>query len=299
MKDLILRNELVNGDYVTRFLNYLDVSENTIREYKMGLKIFFEYMQNRNTQQISREDVLNFKEYLINKNKANNTINLYLSGLKSFFKWLEYEGIYKDITRNIKALPVERIHTREAFSIEQIKIILEHCDTLREKILIELAITCGLRCNEIRNIRISDFQIKQDKICLYVLGKARKGTKIDFVIVPNRTFESIKEYIKENEIEDYLFVSTSNNCKGKQISNTAMRDIFNKLLNKCNMKEDKYVFHSMRHTNANLSIQNGADIREVSQNLRHKNIQTTMIYLHDLEAINNKCSNTVSNLIFE
>ena len=60
----------------------------------------------------------------------------------------------------------------------------------------------------------------------------------------------------------------------------------------------EYSCHSCRHTFATLSIQNGTDIREVSQALRHKSIYTTQIYLHDLEKIKDKCSNKVSNLLF-
>ena len=148
------------------------------------------------------------------------------------------------------------------------------------------------------NIRVQDFVIKNDKVCLYVLGKARQGMRTDFVVISNELFEQIKQYINDNNITEYLFTSNSNNSKGKVVSTRTMRDVVNNIYKRSGLKNKDLVFHSLRHSNANLSIQNGIDIREVSQNLRHKNIQTTLIYLHDLEMTNNKCSNTISNLLF-
>lgn len=285
--------------YIIKYLEYLDVSENTIKEYSSGLKHFFNYCNDNDIKEIKREHIITYREDLKLDGKEPNTINLYLASVKSFFKWLEYEGIYKDITRNVKSFKIERHHTRDAFTIDEIKTILNSCKNIREKAIVLLAVNCGLRCNEICNIRKQDFKIKQDKTCLYVLGKARQGLKSDFVIVDDRTFQSIKDYIEEFKIKDYLFTSTSNNNRtGEPISPRGMRKIFNKILERCELKDKFHTFHSCRHSNATIAIQNGVDIRQVSQNLRHKNIQTSMIYLHDLDILQNKCSNVVSNLIF-
>lgn len=69
------------------------------------------------------------------------------------------------------------------------------------------------------------------------------------------------------------------------------------MLKRVGIVGDEYSCHSLRHTFATLSIKNGKDIREVSQALRHKSISTSMIYIHDLEKIDNTCSSSVSNLI--
>ena len=284
--------------YIQKYLEYIDVADNSNKEYQTGLKMFFEYCNLNNIQNIQRQDIINFREYLKQQGKSANTINLYLVSVKNFFKWLDYEGIYKDITKNIKALPVETTHIRQALDEQQIKDLLNYCQNDKERLIISLAVTTGIRCNEMCNIRLQDFKEKNGKICLYVLGKARQGMKSDFVIISDKIFNLIKQYIINYNITDYLFTSNSNNSKGKTLSTRSMRDIVNKIYERAGIKNENLVFHSLRHSFSTIAITNGSDIREVSQSLRHRNISTTMRYLHDLEMTSNNCSNQVSNLIF-
>jgi len=301
MEDLkIFENNLVQKkeSYIEKYLEYIDVSENSSKEYHTGLKMFFEYCVKNNIKDIQRQDIIGYREYLKQQGKSANTINLYLTSIKNFFKWLDYEEIYKDISQNIKSLPIESTHIRESLNEEQIKELLSNCQNDKESLIISIAVTTGIRCNEMCNIRLKDFVMKDNKVCLYVLGKARQGMKTDFVVISDKLLEQIKSYAENNNITDYLFTSNSNNSKGKPLSTRSMREIVNKIYERANMKTENLVFHSLRHSNATLSIKNGVDIREVSQNLRHKSITTTMRYLHDLEMTDNKCSDTISNLLF-
>ena len=283
---------------VRRYLEYIDVSENTEKEYYSGLKMFFEYCSDNNIVNVERQDIIDYREYLKQQGKSANTINLYLVSIKNFFKWLDFEGLYKDISKNIKALPVETTHIRESLDIEQVKLLLDNCKNDKERIIISLAITTGIRCNEMCNLRVQDFVMKNDKVCLYVLGKARQGMRTDFVVISNELFEQIKQYIRDNNITEYLFTSNSNNSKGKIISTKTMRNIVNNIYERVGIKSENLVFHSLRHSFCNINLQSGINISEVSMAMRHKNIATTMRYVKDIEAQNNKCFNTMNNLLF-
>lgn len=291
-------NVIANKEqYIEKFLEYIDVSNNTIKEYATGLKRFFNYCYENEIVEIQRQDIINFREHLKNSNKGAATVNLYLASVKNFFKWLEYEGVYKDITRNVKSLPVEKGHKREAVTVEQLKTMLSFCKDRRERLILLITITTGLRCNELRNIKAEDFKIRNGAICLYVLGKARAGLKADYVIVPEELYKEVQEYIKENNITDYLFVSNSNNNRGQLISTRAIRDIVNKIYEKAGLDKNLYVFHSLRHGFCNISLMNDIDIVEVSKAMRHKSIQTTMTYVRDIEAKDNRCFATVGGLV--
>lgn len=296
----VLKNQQITNynELVERYLQYIDVSNSTEKEYYTGLKLFFQYCNVNNIVNITRQDIINYRDYLQEQEKAANTINLYLVSIKNFFKWLDFEGLYKDISKNIKAMPIENTHIRESLDVEQIKVLLDNCKNDKERLIITLAVTTGIRCNEMCNIRVKDFVNKNGTNCLYVLGKARKGMKTDFVIIPDNILQQIKEYIINNNINDYLFISNSNNNKGNAISTKSMRNIVNGIYERAGIKNENVVFHSLRHTFATLSIKNGADIREVSESLRHKNLNTSLRYVHDLDMINNKCSQNVSNLLF-
>jgi integrase/recombinase XerC len=291
-------NVIANKEqYIEKFLEYIDVSNNTIKEYAAGLKRFFNYCYENNIVEIQRQNIISFRDYLKESNKEASTINLYLASVKSFFKWLEYEGVYKDITRNVKSLPVEKGHKREAVTVEQLKTMLSFCESKRERLILLITITTGLRCNELRNIMVEDFKERNDAICLYVLGKARAGLKTDYVVIPDDLYKEIKDYIEENNITGYLFVSSSNNNKGNLMSTRAIRDIVNKIYEKAGLNKDLYVFHSLRHGFCNISLMNDIDIVEVSKAMRHKSIQTTMTYVRDIEAKDNKCFATVGGLV--
>lgn len=295
MNNLVELKGLNIVDLKQRYLDYIDVSENTVKTYDVGLLQFIQYLNDNNIKFPTREDIINFRNYLQAYHKPT-TVNSYIIAVRNFFDWLEYEGISKNIAKKIKGIKVGNEHKRNALSAEQCKLVLDNAKDLREKVLFLLAITCGIRANEIVNIRLQDFKEKDGKTCLYLLGKAR-DYKEDYVIVTNEVLDLIKRYILEYNIYDYLFVSSSNNNKNGKLTTKTIRLTIKNMFKRVGIVGDEYSCHSLRHTFATLSILNGTDIREVSQALRHKNIQTSMIYLHDLEMINNKCSSAVAGII--
>lgn len=297
MKDLKRQEEntLNFYDLKEEFIRYIDVSDKTIETYSGNLRQFIKYMQENNIKRPTREDIIAYRDYL-KENYELNTVNGMMISIRQFFKFLEYKGIYKNITENIKGVKIESYHRREYLTLEQCKKVLEHAKNMREKVLFTLTFTCGLRANEVANIRLEDFKEKGGKHCLYVLGKDRDG-KQDYVIVPHETFELIKQYVEEYNINDYLFVSESNHNRGGKVATCTLRRIINKMYERAGIVGKEYVFHSLRHSFATLSLQNGIDIREVSKGLRHRSTATTEIYTHDLEKINNKCSSTISNML--
>lgn len=296
MKDLRKQENSLNFyDLKKQFINYIDVSEKTSETYSGNLKRFIEYMQEKEIRNPTREDIIAYREYLKN-NYELNTVNGIMISVRQFFKFLEYKGIYKNITDNIKGVKIESYHKREYLTLEQCKNVLNKAKNMRERVLFTLTFTCGLRANEVANIRLSDFTLKGGKHCLYVLGKDRDG-KQDYVVVPRETFDLIQEYVEEYDIQDYLFVSESNHNKGGKVATCTLRRIINKMYERAGIVGKEYVFHSLRHSFATISLQNGIDIREVSKGLRHRSTTTTEIYTHDLEKINNRCSDTISDML--
>ncbi len=305
MNEMFLKgnNELINtkpqyNDLVERFLNYLDVAESTIQTYKYSLKQWAIYMRDNNIINPTRDDVLNYKSYLLANNSANTT-NLYLASLKNFYKWLEYEEITKDITKNIKSINVGNKHLRRSLTIEEVKRLLNSCENTRERLLITLSTTCALRSNEVTNIRLEDFYKIDGVTMLKVLGKGRNGLKIDSVKIDDRVLELIKEYCKEYDITDYLFTSTSNHNTGEKVNNITIRRIFNKLCEKAEIDRDRLTFHSCRHFSATQTFKSGMDLQEVSENLRHRSITTSAIYLDEIKQHESKFSTILGDIVFD
>lgn len=290
-------DNLVIEPLIQRFLNYIDVSENTTKAYNVGLIQFNEYLKANNIKEPTREDIIEFREYLLETHKPK-TVNLYLIAVKNFYSWLEYEGITKDISKKIKGIKLEQRHLKRGLSQEEIKRVLGVCKDIREELLVKLMITCGLRCNEVVNIEIQDFYKDGDAIMLKVLGKGRDGLKQDLVRIDNRLFELIKEYCKEYNVTDYLFTSTSNHNTNGKLTTKTIRYIITNLFKKAELDMEMISCHSTRHTSCELALESGLDLREVSEFMRHKSLQTTLIYAKELEQRNSVVSTTIGNYVF-
>jgi len=291
MKEIISGKsfELISkeNEFVKEYLGFIDVAEKSIETYKDGLKNFFLYMKVNGIKNPTRQDIIDYRDGLIANNLSLSTVNTYLISIRNFFKWLEYEDLYKDISKNIKGVTVSREHKREALTKEQVELVLSNAKDTREKVIFLLGLCCGCRANEICNIQIKDFIQKGNKILLYLLGKGRDG-KVDYVVVDNSLYELIKQYIKEYNITDYLITSDYKK-DGSKVTNKTIRFIVKQMFRRVGIDSELYCCHSLRHTFATLNLLDGKDIREVSKAMRHKNISTTEIYAHDLEQRNNSC----------
>lgn len=299
MKNVVLKNDnnLSMIKLMERYLNYIDVSDNTNRTYNVGLMQFNEYLKLNNIKEPSRETILNFKTWLLAEHKPN-TVNAYLIAVRNFYNWLEYEGVTKDITKKIKGIKLEKRHLKRGLTKEEIQDVLSVCKDTREKLLIKLMITCALRINEVRNIRINDFYIDHDVVMLKILGKGRNGLKQDVVKIDERVLELIKEYCVEYDVKDYLFFSVSNNNTGNIMTDTSLRRIINNLFKRANLDMEMLSPHSTRHTSVELALESGMAIHEVSEFVRHKNISTTMIYAKELNKRESPIANVLGNYVF-
>lgn len=297
MNEVVLeRRNIVIEPLIQRFLNYIDVSDNTIKSYNVGLLQFNDYLKCNGIKTPTREDIIDFREQLKETHKPN-TVNAYLIAIRNFYSWLEYEGITKDVTKKIKGIKLERHHLKRGLSQEEIKKVLNVCKNIREELIIKLALTCALRINELRNIRLEDFYNDKGVIMLRVLGKARDGIKQDSVKIDSRVFELIQKYCQEYSVKDYLFYSTSNENYGQVISTTSIRKIVKNLFKKANLDVDTLSPHSIRHSSVELALESGIPIQEVSEFVRHKNIQTTLLYSKELNYRNSTIANTLGDLV--
>ena len=300
MQNLVLNESkrIIVGEYIKKFLDYIDVSDNTIKAYNVGLLQFIDYLKSNNIQEPTREDIIAFREYLKEEQLKPNTINAYLIAIRNFYNWLEYEGITKDIAKKIKGIKLERKHLKRGLSLEEIKKVLSVCKDTREQLLIKLMINCGLRCNEVVNIQLTDFYDDKGIVMMKVLGKARSGLKQDSIKIDNRLFELIQEYVKQYGIKDYLFVSTSNHNTNGKLTTKTIRYIVKHLFERAGLDMEMLSTHSTRHTTCELLLEKGMPIQEVSEFMRHKSINTTIVYSKELDARNSQASNILCDEIF-
>src|SRR5574344_839535 len=141
-------NNIMNGNLnlnklQENFIEYIDCSELTSYSYKEGIQCFIKYLNNNNIINPNRNDFKGFRDSL-KENMSINTINSYLTANRALFKYLKANGIYDDITKDVKSMKSSNIPVRQTLSLEQSKMIYKNLNDLREKAIFSLAITTGL-----------------------------------------------------------------------------------------------------------------------------------------------------------
>jgi len=277
-----------------------NLSERTLNAYKSDLTQFSQFYKDKNLAEVTSEDIRDFLEALqTNHHYKDTTIRRKLATLKIFYSFLEDEGEISDSpTRKIRhkyrtsrRLP-KVISTRElkrllraAYSdVSRLEKEVENSRTAqtidlclyrayRDRVIIEILISTGMRIGELVALDLNDINLQQKSILIF--GKGRKERLI--YISSNEAFTSIRDYIayrKGIQAESDALLLNKNSSR---LSIYSVENIFKKYLKKARIK-NHYTPHCLRHTMATNLLNNGADIRQVQEILGHTSIATTQIY---------------------
>jgi integrase/recombinase XerD len=291
------------SDLLERFIKYIDATEATVQTYKRSLKQFLKYLADNRISEPKREDILNFKKYLKSIGRKPTTIQNYIIVVRLFFKWTSQENIYPNVADRVKGAKLDTTHKKDYLTSAQIKDVLKNIDTstlkgARDYAIVALMVTTGLRTIEISRAKGEDIRNVGNAPVLYIQGKG-KEEKNDYVKLPYQVIKAIGVYrnMLANDHEQ-LFVSTSNNNKGKGLTTCSVSTIVKNAMKEAGYNSPRLTAHSLRHSTATLNLLNGGTLEETQQLLRHSKISTTMVYLHHLERINNDSEKRVASSIF-
>jgi integrase/recombinase XerD len=285
--------QTIKQDIINSYIASLDVTAQTKDTYRKALKQFQVFIQGKDLNKLSRADILAYKASLQDKYKVS-TVSAYISAVKGLYIYLEAEKIYPNIANGIKGGKHQQGFKKDALTIDQVKRMLgtknKTKKTLEEKrnfSLINLLIRTGLRTIEIERANIEDIRQEGGEALLYIQGKGRES-KDNFVLLTEDTLQPIREYLKARgkaTPESPLFTSNSDRNTGGRLTTRSIRRIAKEALKLAGMDSDRITTHSLRHTAVTLSLLGGATIQEAQTMARHKNINTTLIYAHNINRI--------------
>lgn len=293
----------IDESLATRWIAFIDVRPQSRKTYDKAMKQFFKYIRINQITRPTRDDVINFRDELLASRKPS-TVQLYLTAVKMFFRWLSVEGIYANVADHIKGAKIDRGHKKDALSAVQSSNLLKSIDTnsingLRDRAIIALCLTAGLRTIEIVRANIGDLQVINGKTYLFVQGKGH-DEKSDCVLVSPAVEKAIREYINaRGKVSDNqpLFASLSHRNYGGRLTTQSISRIAKNNLRAAGLDSKRITAHSLRHTAATIMLLNGAQLAQVQQVLRHSSINTTMIYAHAIERMKNYSEQLVSDAI--
>jgi integrase/recombinase XerC/integrase/recombinase XerD len=283
---------------IEAFINSQDVKEASKRTYNRQLKQFFKWLKdtNRMGESLNRDDILAYREYLINTGKTSLTVAGYLTAVRKFFEWSEAMKIYPNIAK-VKSPRKPKGYRKDVLNKSQLRRSLDviNTDTLegkRDYALFNLLARTGLRTIEVARAAIGDIRQEAGQAVLWIQGKGR-DEKDDFVVLNEKTLQPIEDYLQEREKEagrqlkdsEPLFISLSNKNKGEALTTRSISRIIKNVFIKAGINNSRITAHSLRHTAITLSIVGGASIQQAQAMARHGDIKTTMIYFHNLERI--------------
>ena len=294
-------------------------SSQTERSYRNAIMQLADYLrgQSINPLAASEPDISAWLDYL-RANKAAATVQAYLVAVRLFYSFLHAQNYIvnnpcKAGDLSLKAgVKIKRDHKRDYLSVAKTQALIAAMPAqtekdLRNRAIVGLMVTSGLRCIEVSKALYEDLRTAGDDDVLYILGKGHTE-KDCFVKIAPDVMNMIRDYLKvrfkdtKPKDRDYLFVSTSRNHakldKDDELSTQAIRAIAKTAFKAIGYDDRRHTAHSLRHTAATLMLRAGESLENVQTCLRHENIQTTLNYAHALkrEEINSELA--VGNLIF-
>ena len=284
------------NDIIQRWLDSLDVLEDTKETYKAHLIDFIKWINTNGIQRATKGDILKYKQELINR-YSNSTVCLKISSLKSFYRFLNEQELANDITKNIKGAKISKGFKRDIFTLEQIQEIMKLIDrtTLvgaRDYAMVNLFLRTGLRSCEVNSANIEDIRNKDGEIVLYVQGKGRTD-KDEFVVLTPSMLNILNEYLNMREQKQHitdtspLFISLSDRNFGERLFLFSIRWLVKNILREAGINSKRLTTHSTRHTAITLSLLSGADLLEVKEMARHTSVDTTLLYAHNVKRLAN------------
>ena len=286
-----------------QFLEYLEIergrSLKTVENYGRYLTRFFEFTKIKRPEDITDESVREFRLFL-NRQKVSvgnetlkkKTQNYYLIALRVFLKYLAKQGVQSLAPERIELASVPERHL-DLISSDELNRLLaapdgEDVKSLRDRAMLELLFSTGLRVSELCNLP-RDLDLTKDEFS--VRGK-REKVRVVFISPSSR--DALRAYlVKRTDMDDAMFIHISNlksqiskpktqiskSDRSARLTPRSVERIVKHYAIKAGISR-KVTPHILRHVFATDLLQNGADLRSVQMLLGHSNIQTTQIYTH-------------------
>ena len=266
------------------YRNYLRLerrmSPNTVTSYCHDVDAFLESC-GREPSQIGTEDIEAYLGKVTADGLSKRSLARLLSSLRSFFDWCVEEGEVKDNPCDRVDSPKLGKYLPAVLSVEEVTAILESVDLKapfgkRNRAILEVLYSCGLRVSEAAGLRISHVHLNEGFVD--VIGK---GDKQRLVPMGEVAANAIRAYLEDRPEpasrawDDYLFL----NRFGKPLSRVSLFNLVKEQAMAAGIQKEISP-HTFRHSFATHLIENGADLRTVQEMLGHESILTTEIYTH-------------------
>ena len=317
-----MNNILVQENTQLETVNVEEMFTNTLgketkRAYVQAIKEFFGKdlcnITIEDMQAVTPEMANKYAMNLLNNGLKRTSINRKLSALHSFYKFLCRRSVgimtynpfdcdegcirFKNAQKNYiakRALVTDEVKTMFDLAKMDNSII-----GVRDLLVLELLATTGMRRAEICEIKIGDIQLTQGVYAINIVGK---GNKERIIVASNEVMGIINKYMNMRGItmkdkDEYLLVSHANRKSGSgKVSTNMIYRIVKHYAELADIDPDTISPHTLRHTFATQCIGMGTPIQDVQQLMGHASINTTELYNHSFNIINNNPAEKLTSM---
>ena len=275
-------------DIVSRYRRYLKLekgySANTLDAYMRDVDKLFRYLavEQVDVLDVKLEDLEHFAAFISDLGIGPRSLARILSGVRQFYRFLVIDGYLEVDPTELLESPKQPDHLPEVLSTAEVDLLEQAIDLSkweghRNRAIIEVLFSCGLRVSELTNLKLSNLYIEEQYI--RVMGK---GSKERLVPISPRALDELNYWFADRNVmkikpgeEDYVFL----NRRGHHLTRTMILIMIKRYALEAGIKKTISP-HTLRHSFATSLLEGGADLRAIQAMLGHESIGTTEIYTH-------------------
>ena len=273
---------------VSRYRRYLKLekgySVNTLDAYMRDVDKLFRYLavEQVDVLDVKLEDLEHFAAFISDLGIGPRSLARILSGVRQFYRFLVIDGYLEVDPTELLESPKQPDHLPEVLSTAEVDLLEQAIDLSkweghRNRAIIEVLFSCGLRVSELTNLKLSNLYIEEQYI--RVMGK---GSKERLVPISPRALDELNYWFADRNVmkikpgeEDYVFL----NRRGHHLTRTMILIMIKRYAVEAGIKKTISP-HTLRHSFATSLLEGGADLRAIQAMLGHESIGTTEIYTH-------------------
>ena len=275
-------------DIVSRYRRYLKLekgySVNTLDAYMRDVDKLFRHLavEQVDVLDVKLEDLEHFAAFISDLGIGPRSLARILSGVRQFYRFLVIDGYLEVDPTELLESPKQPDHLPEVLSTAEVDLLEQAIDLSkweghRNRAIIEVLFSCGLRVSELTNLKLSNLYIEEQYI--RVMGK---GSKERLVPISPRALDELNYWFADRNVmkikpgeEDYVFL----NRRGQHLTRTMILIMIKRYAVEAGIKQTISP-HTLRHSFATSLLEGGADLRAIQAMLGHESIGTTEIYTH-------------------
>jgi integrase/recombinase XerD len=259
-------------------------SKNTLDAYERDLLKLLNYLEqeDKHVLDVELSDLQQFAASLHDIGIHPRSQCRILSGVRSFFRFLQLDGYREDDPTELLESPVLGEHLPEVLSAQEVDLLensidLSKWEGQRNKAIIEVLFSCGLRVSELVQLKLSNLYL--DEQYVRVFGK---GSKERLIPISSKAIKELDYWFMDRNLmtikpgeEDYVFL----NRRGSHLTRTMILIMIKQQAKEAGIQKTISP-HTLRHSFATSLLEGGADLRAIQAMLGHESIGTTEIYTH-------------------